>query len=230
MDISFPPLEFYDPASNTPAGFDVDLGTAVAAKLGVKAAFKNISFDGLIPALQAGQCDAIISGLFDKPKRREVLDFVDYAYLGNSVIVKSDSALHVDSLAGLSGRPTAVETGSQLEQDLQNANEELAKAGKPAMKIVALPKASAAFQQLITGMVEAYYSSTVQAAYYNKQNPGQVKLASPQTTALYIGIATVKSDGEFHAAIDAAFKNLLANGEYERIVKKWELESVASHP
>src|SRR5476651_1467090 len=87
MDVSFPPLESYDPQTNQPLGFDVDLGKAVASEMGVKSDFKNISFDGLIPAIQAGQCDAIISGLFDKPKRREVLDFVDYAFLGNSVIV-----------------------------------------------------------------------------------------------------------------------------------------------
>src|SRR5262249_54040992 len=79
MDISFPPLESYDPQTNKPVGFDVDLGAALASEMGVKSDFKNITFDGLIPAIQAGQCDAIISGLFDKPKRREVLDFVDYA-------------------------------------------------------------------------------------------------------------------------------------------------------
>src|SRR5262245_34766786 len=77
MDVSIPPVESYDPQTNKPVGFDVDLGAALASEMGVKSDFKNITFDGLIPAIQAGQCDAIISGLFDKPKRREVLDFVD---------------------------------------------------------------------------------------------------------------------------------------------------------
>ena len=230
MDISFPPLESYDPQTNKPVGFDVDLGAALASEMGVKSDFKNITFDGLIPAIQAGQCDAIISGLFDKPKRREVLDFVDYAFLGNSVIVKSDSSLHVDSLAGLSGKTVATQTGTQLEQDLVQANADLAKAGKPPIKITLFPKMTAAFQQLMTGLVDAFYSSTIQAVYYNEQNPNSVKLASPQTSGLYIGVATIKSDADLHAAFDAAFKNLVANGGYDAIVKKWGMGSAAKHP
>src|SRR5204863_2238614 len=128
--ISFPPLEFFDPKTNEPSGLDIDLGKALAAELGVKAEFKNISFDGLIPAIQAGQCDAIISGLFDKPTRREVLDFANYAFLGNSLIVKADSNLHFDSLADLSGKAVATESGSTLEEDLTHANDDLKKAGK----------------------------------------------------------------------------------------------------
>ena len=231
-DLSFPPLEYFDPKTNQPAGFEVDLGAAVAKEMGVKSEFKNVSFDGIIPALQAGQCDAILSGLYDKPNRREVLDFVDYAYLGNSVIVRADSNLSVKSLEELSGKTAATETGTQLELDLKKANENLAKAGTPPIKIVAFPKMSDAFQQLLIGLVDVFYTSTIQAGYYNEKNEGsnQVKVASPQMSALYVGIATLKTQKDLHDAIDAAFKDLLANGEYDKIVKQWKLESIAQHP
>jgi polar amino acid transport system substrate-binding protein len=229
-DISFPPLEFYDPKTNEPSGLDIDLGRSLASELGVKSEFKNIGFDGLIPTVQAGQCDAIISGLFDKPARREVLDFVNYAYLGNSIIVKADSNLHVNSLAELSGKAVATETGSTLEEELTHTNDDLKKAGKPPIKIVALPKMTDAIQQLMSGLVEAYYTSTVQEAYYNVQNPGQVKLASPQTSALYIGIATVKSDGELHEAFAAALKKLQGDGSYDKIMQKWSAGAIAYKP
>ncbi len=229
-DISFPPLEFYDPKTNQPAGIDVDLGTALAADLGVKAEFKNISFDGLIPAVQAGQCDAIISGLFDKPARREVLDFVDYAHVGNSLIVRSDSKENFNSLADLSGKTVVTETGSTLEEDLTKTNDGLKQAGKPLIKIVALPKMSDAYQQLTTKMADILYSSTVQEAYFNTQTPGQVKLASPQTGALDTGVATVKADKELHEALAASLKKLQANGEYDKILKKWNCEAIALKP
>jgi polar amino acid transport system substrate-binding protein len=226
MDISFPPFEFYDASTNEPTGFDVDLGKAVAEELGVKAEFKNISFDGLIPALQAGQCDAIISGLFDKPARREVLNLIDYANVGNSVIVKSDSSLHVDKLVELSGHSVAVESGSTLEQDIDQANDAAVKAGQPPIKIAALPKASDAYQQLMTGLVEAYYGSTAQEAYFNSQNPGSVKLASPQTSTFLTGIGIPKSDAEMTKAIQTAFTAIQANGQYDAVVKKWDFDSM----
>ena len=64
-DISFPPFESYT-SGNKAVGADVDLGTALAKLMGVKATWRNTGFDGIIPALQAKQCDAIISGLYDK--------------------------------------------------------------------------------------------------------------------------------------------------------------------
>ncbi|MGH6882180.1 ABC transporter substrate-binding protein [Hypericibacter sp.] len=229
-DVSFPPFEYFDPQTNEPAGFDIDIGKALAAEMGIKSEHKNIAFDGLIPALQAGQCDAILSGLFDKPARREVLDFVNYAYVGNAVIVKADSPLKFDALTDISGKAVAVESGSTLEQDLVDANTKLAASGKAPIKIVALPKASDAFQQLTTGLVDIYYGSTVQEAYFNSQNAGQVKLASPQTSAFYTGVGTLKKDSDLHAALAAAFKAIQASGEYDKIVKAWKFDAMAYKP
>src|SRR4051794_5352502 len=68
-ELAFPPWEMLDAQTQEPTGFDIDFATAVAKQMGVKSEHKNIAFDGLIPGLQAGQCDAIISGLYDKPAR-----------------------------------------------------------------------------------------------------------------------------------------------------------------
>jgi polar amino acid transport system substrate-binding protein len=229
-DISFPPFEYYDAQTNDPAGFDVEFGQLLAATLGVKAEFKNIGFDALIPSLQAGQCDAILSGLFDKPERRQVIDLVDYASVGNSLIVKSNNAVKFNGLSDLSGRSVAVEAGSTLEHELDAANDQVKQAGKPAIKIAALPKASDAFQQLSTGLVEAYYGTTAQASYFNKQNPGSVKLASPQTSSFFIGVGTAKSDAPLHDALSAALKTVVANGKYNALLKKWSFESAPMKP
>jgi polar amino acid transport system substrate-binding protein len=229
-DISFPPFEYYDAQTNDPAGFDVEFGQLLAATLGVKAEFKNIGFDALIPSLQAGQCDAILSGLFDKPERRQVIDLLDYASVGNSLIVKSNNAVKFNGLSDLSGRAVAVEAGSTLEHELDAANDKVKQAGKPAIKIAALPKASDAFQQLSTGLVEAYYGTTAQASYFNKQNPGSVKLASPQTSSFFIGVGTPKSDAPLHDALTAALKTVVANGKYDALLKKWNFESSPMKP
>ena len=63
-ELAFPPWEMLDAQTQQPTGFDIDFAAAVAKQMGIKSEHKNIAFDGLIPALQAGQCDAIISGLY----------------------------------------------------------------------------------------------------------------------------------------------------------------------
>jgi polar amino acid transport system substrate-binding protein len=229
-DLSAPPFLYIDPKTLKPTGFDIAVGTAVAKAMGLTAEFKNIGFDGLVPALQAGQCDAIISSLYDKPARREVVDFVDYAIVGNAVIARSDSPLFVKDLQELSGKKLTVERGSVNEQEAVEANKALEQAGKPQIAIVTLPKMSDAIQQMVTGLSDSFYGGTATVAIYNMTNKGALKLASPQTSSFPTGIATVKADSDVHDAIKDAFQKIRDDGAYDDIVKTWSFESMAMKP
>lgn len=226
-DVGFPPWEMLDPATQKPVGFDIDVGAAVAKAMGVTSEHKNIGFDGLIPALQAGQCDAIISGFYDKPERRKVVDFANYAMTGSSLIFKANSTADVKTLADMSGRKVAVGTGTAGEGTLMEANEALKKAGKPQITVVAVPTSAEAFQQLSAGLVEAYLGSTDQAAYYNKLNPGSVKLGGEALISFPTGIATLLKDKELHEALQASLAKIRADGSYDKVLKDWDFEALA---
>ncbi|MCZ4088625.1 ABC transporter substrate-binding protein [Sinorhizobium psoraleae] len=215
------------PETQKPEGFDIDIAAAVAKALGVTSTHKNISFDGLVPALQAGQCDAIISGFYDKPDRRKVVDFANYAITGTALIVKADSDLKLKTLADLSGRKIAVGIGTAGEGLMQETNSILKAEGRPEIMAVALPTSAEAFQQLAANLVDGYLGSSDQAAYYNKQNPGSVKLAGPAVNQFPTGIATLPSNRELHEAFEAAIAKIKANGEYDRILKTWSFEDLA---
>ena len=62
-DVTYPPEEYFQ--GSKPIGSDIDIGTEVAKLMGVKAEFKNTTFDSIIAALLAKKCDAIISGMND---------------------------------------------------------------------------------------------------------------------------------------------------------------------
>ena len=219
-DIAFPPFESYT-SGNKAVGADVDLGAALAKLMGVKATWRNTGFDGIIPALQAKQCDAIISGLYDKASRRKVVDFVDYALLGNSIAVAKGNSHHVKSLADLSGLKVGVQSGTTLRLQLVAANKKLAASGKSQMTIQSYPKDSDAFQQLIAGNVDAYYTVTSTAAYYGKKSGGKTELAGPQISALPFGIATLKDNKALHQAFAQGFAQLRKSGQYLAILKRW---------
>ncbi|MBJ7472586.1 MAG: transporter substrate-binding domain-containing protein, partial [Solirubrobacteraceae bacterium] len=57
-DIAYPPMEFYE--GSDPQGADIDIAEELASRMGVEAEFTNTGFDGIIAALQAKKCDAII--------------------------------------------------------------------------------------------------------------------------------------------------------------------------
>ncbi len=88
-------------------GYDVRVGEEIADQLGVELEVKKISWDGLIPALQSGQIDAIVAGMSPTDERREQINFTDAYYedqTDQAVIVRSDSkyadATTLDELAG----------------------------------------------------------------------------------------------------------------------------------
>ena len=94
-DATYPPEESIPTGSTKPIGSDIDIGTAVAAQMGVKASFKNTTFDSIIAALKAKKCDAVISGMNDTAQRRKQVDFVDYLKVGQSIMVKAGNPEHL---------------------------------------------------------------------------------------------------------------------------------------
>src|SRR5437868_10044954 len=84
-DLGYPPMESL--RGTKPVGADIDIGTAIAKRMGAKAEFKNIGFDGIIAALLSRKCDAIISGMTDTAERRRQVDFTDYLDVGMSLMV-----------------------------------------------------------------------------------------------------------------------------------------------
>lgn len=88
-------------------GYDIQLMKMIADELGREPVVVNISFSGLIAALQNGQIDAIISGMSATDERKESVDFSDtYLHSGVGIMVKKDSeyadADSIDDFAGAS--------------------------------------------------------------------------------------------------------------------------------
>jgi polar amino acid transport system substrate-binding protein len=217
-DISYPPEESFA-AGNKPIGSDIDIGTGIAKLMGVKATFKNTTFDSIIPALITKKCDAIISGMNDTASRRKQVDFVDYLKVGQSLMVKKGNPEHISGLASLAGKRVSVESGTTNRDFLATASKALVKSGKKAISIVTFPKDTDAASALKTGRVDAYFGDSPVAVYYaNRDHSFQV--AGSPITPIAIGIAIRKGD-PLKPAVQKALSQLYANGTMKKIVAKW---------
>jgi polar amino acid transport system substrate-binding protein len=216
-DMTAPPLEFLD-ASQKPVGAEVELGDALASAMGVKANWANTAFNGIIPALQAKQCDAILSQLYIKPEREEVVDFVPYLNSSNTVVVKEAS--NYAGIDALCGKKVAAQTGTTAADYFKEAS---AKCSGDKMDIRLFGKDTDALQQLKLGLVDAYGTTLETAAYVIKQQPGQFAMAGDPFGAITCGIATRKDAKGVHDAIAAALKEIQGNGTYDKILAEWNL-------
>lgn len=228
-DIPYAPMELFDENDN-PTGFDYDLSQAIAAKLGVAISFNDQDWDGIIPSLQSGAHDIIMSGMNDTLERQEVLDFVDYFNAGFAIIVPKGNPEAIANLADLCGKTVAIQTAT-AQIDLINAvnptcSKKIAVLEFPtdgdAQNAIRAGKASAGVND---GQVAAYTAQTAgEGEYFEIVNPTD----SPEGyQSVLTGIGVLKANSGLTAAIQAAVQSLIADGTYAELLAKWNLSAFA---
>lgn len=112
MELAYPPFEMTD-AQGQPAGVSVDLARALGVALGRPVEIRNISFDGLIPSLQAGKVDCILSSMTVTPERARAVAFSEpYLHTGLALLVAKDSPIASVADLDQAGRRVAVKNGT----------------------------------------------------------------------------------------------------------------------
>jgi polar amino acid transport system substrate-binding protein len=218
-DVPYPPAEYQQGSDY--AGYEVELGRAIAKQLGVKAVFQKTGFDGIIGALQAKKCDAIISSMNVTPEREQQVAFVKYMTIGQAVAVPPKDAGTINSLADLSGKVVAVQVGTTLKALIDKQNKSL----DTPIETKLFPDAGAAASALQTGKVDAFFADApVVADYVNKQ-PKAFAIGGTQIDELPAGIALRKSDTDLKQAVQKAVDKLYADGTVKEIFTKFHVDS-----
>jgi polar amino acid transport system substrate-binding protein len=221
--IATPPVEYYTKA-HTPTGTDVKLGTAIARQLGLKAVWTNVTFSGIIPALQAGHCDLIMSDLYIKPTRLKVVNFIPYMYASESVVVKKGNPSHITGMnMSLCGHGVAANFSTTAVEDTQAQSAACVKAGKKAITVTQFKTPIEALQQLALGRATAFATTTEDGAYYMAQRKNLYQFAGKAYGKILAGIAVNKGDSKLESAVTRALKALFHNHTYDRIFKAFGL-------
>jgi len=90
-------------------GLDADIARAMAAAFGVKVKFKILPFASLLPALEAGQVDMILSGMTITPTRNRKVVFVGpYLVSGKGILTLSDRYAALQQATGLNAPEVSI--------------------------------------------------------------------------------------------------------------------------
>jgi len=226
-DTTYPPQEYIDTATNKATGFDVDLITAIAQRMGLKADVVTTKFDTIIDDLGNKRFDVVISALTINAAREQKVDFVPYFNAGESLLVQNGNPKNIKQLSDLCGQSVGVQTGTVEQTDLQTASTACTHAGKSAITAVVLQDQTAVVQLLANNRVVATFQDSPVTDYYNKQHPGQFSVGGSIINAAPEGIAVRKGDTSMFNAIQTVFNQLKADGTYTAIINKWGLTSGA---
>jgi polar amino acid transport system substrate-binding protein len=226
-DASYPPMEYFKPGTKTPIiGADADLGAALGKALGLNVQMKNVTFDAIIPGLADGKYDMGLSSFTDTKKREATVDFVTYYNAGESFYKKADNTKDYDGLASLCGVKVAVENGTTEQSDAQAQSKKCTAAGKPAVTVLQFSDQSGANLAVANGRADVGFADSPPVDYIVQSSNGQFKNTGKPFGLAPYGIALPKGNG-MATAVQAALKQMIADGTYASILKKWNLSEGA---
>lgn len=209
----FAPFEFQNVNGKEYEGFDMDLIRAVAKEMGYKAEIQNVNFDGLIPAMESGNLDVIISGMTINDERKQKVNFSDpYYKSGLTIIVKKDNK-EINKFADLKGKKVAVQIGTTSAKECRKIE---------GIEVKEFNSSADTFLELKAGGVDAVVNDRPVNDYYiKKSGVTDVRALDDLLTSEDYGIAMSKKDAEMQKKVNEALKKLHENGEYDKIFAKW---------
>ena len=227
-DISHPPLEFYQRPGGRVRGFDADIAREIAKRLGRPAQFINMPFGDLLQAVAAGKVDFTISSMFDLPIREKVADFVDYFLSGTAIMVRAGNPHSVFTLAGFCGLTASAEVGTFQFTALDEQSTRCRKLGLGRVHVVSVAGDEQGAQALLAGRVEIHIADFPIVSYLARAvGNGKLVVAGRPFNQIPYGIAVRKGNVALRTAIAGALKGMVADGTYDRLLKKWHLEAGA---
>ncbi|MEV8631328.1 ABC transporter substrate-binding protein [Streptosporangium sp. NPDC051023] len=233
-DVNYAPIEFKDKDGRTAIGLDPDLAEALGRQLGVTFQFQDSIFDNLIPSLQTGRFDVLISGMGDTRARQTGeddtgkkigpgVDFVDYFAAGTSILVQKGNPRNIKSLNDLCGQIVALQRGTTSQTLAEAQAKRCQENGAGKLTIQAFDKATDALIRLRQGAAAANLNEFPVAAYNARQSGGEYEIAGVPAEPRPYGIAVRKDDTQMRDAIKAALDAIIENGEYKKILEKWNV-------
>jgi polar amino acid transport system substrate-binding protein len=201
-DASYPPNEFTAPDGTTIVGMDVDLGTAVAQKLGLTAEFQNSAFPGIIPGIQGGKYELGMSSFTINPERVQTVDMVSYFSAGTSMAVKSGNPDNINP-DDLCGKAVGVQAGTVQVDDINARNAKCTAEGKPAIQVTELQAQTDVTLALTANRIVAFLADSPVVDYAVKTTEGAIETVGQTYDTAPYGIALNKGQTEFAQACRA---------------------------
>ncbi len=221
MELAYPPFETKDGAGE-PSGISVDFMRDFGEAYGYDIVIENTAWDGLIPSLQTGKADCVISSMTITDERKQTVDFSD-AYAQAQLAILANSGSGISSVDDLNqqGKTVAVKTGSTGDVYATNHLTEAT--------ITRLADESACMTEVVQGRADGFIYDQL-TIYRNHE-------ANPDTTeAVFIpfqdpeewGIAVKKGDTELLDELNAFIADSKDNGEFDRLTEKYLAEEKAA--
>jgi polar amino acid transport system substrate-binding protein len=215
VENAYPPFNFIDEATGKGAGWDYDAVTEICKRINCVPEFKEAAWDGIFPAMQAGEYDMLADGVTITDERAKIVDFsIPYVTVGQVLLVRADETATIDEMKA---NPDVL-IGTQIG----TTNEIVAKENFPAEQVKSFEDFPAAVLALLSGDIDGVVIDTLAAQGFMSENEGKMKIDGVLTSDEQLGFV-FPPGSELTAAVNAALESMKADGTLEEINHKWGL-------
>ena len=214
MEIGYPPMEYFDEDGKTPIGFDVEMGKAVAAKLGLEVEFIDTAWDGIFDGVNLNKYDCIMSSVTYTEERAAKFNFTK-PYVVNSqlLIVRKNSMVKPTTMEELPGLRLTFQgetTSDELYQDWAN---------RTGTKVDTYPydKVMNCFDDLALNRVDVILVDSVVAADYLAKPGNPYEISALISDDEVLAICLKKGNDALTSAINKALDDLYSEGTLQKI-------------
>ncbi|MCZ2402609.1 amino acid ABC transporter substrate-binding protein [Paenarthrobacter sp. Z7-10] len=209
---TYKPFTYHEGGSGSLTGYDVEIAKAVAAKLGVKATFRETQFDGIFAGLEAKRFDMIANQISINPERSAKYDFSTPYTISPGVIVTKADDNSITSFDSLKGKTTAQSLTSNYYKLAQQS-------GANVQAVEGWAQAIALLRQ---GRVDAVVNDKLTYLDYTKTNPNAgLKIAAETADKSKNAFAFHKGATALVKAVDKALADLQSDGTLTKISMKY---------
>jgi L-cystine transport system substrate-binding protein len=208
---TYKPFSFHDPKTNQLTGFDVEVAQEVAKRLGVKAEFVEIPWDGLLTSLQTGKIDMVANQVGIKPERQEKFDFskpytISYAQL---VVHQDNQTIRtIEDIKGKKAGQTPTSNYGKMAEE-------------HGAQIVAYEDMMGAMQDVAAKRIDLSLNDKLAIAEMLKNNDLPLKVIDIQSDRAESAFPVQKGNADLVKAINKALDEMEKDGTLAKISKKW---------
>ncbi len=215
VENAYPPFNMIDSTTNEGVGWDYDTVREICKRLNCTPEFVQAAWDGIFPAMQAGEFDVLADGVTITAEREEIVDFsIPYVTVGQVLLVRADETLDVDGMIADASKIVGTQLGT--------TNEIVAKENFPEDRVKSFEDFPASVLALLSGDIDGIVIDVISAYGFMGENEGKMKIAGTLTSDEQLGFV-FPPGSELKAAFDAALSAMQADGTLDEINQKWGL-------
>jgi polar amino acid transport system substrate-binding protein len=217
-------MEYQKTPGGAIVGFDIDLAGAVAKALGLKLVVTNTSnFSELTVSIETKRTDISDSSVTDFTSRESTVHFVDDFQSGVQFLGLSKVTSGLNSYTAVCGKTVVIQTGTAFASTVAALSKKVCPSNNQ-IKTLGVAQPPDELQQVQLGRAFAVAQGPESNGYTELTQPGKWRVIGKTFHPYFYGMMFNKSNTQLGVALRAALQSLIKNGQYAKILAKWDLK------